>query len=92
MVEFDEADHAVGRGSERGVSNAEMLNVIELGRPIRKEPAYVRRGATVGFGEERVTFTHSFRSRPNIAIWVVAGVSDDNPNCVVVTCWTKQSR
>ena len=91
MVEFDSGGHAHGRGSERGVSNAEVLKVLELGRPLRKEPAFVICPGG-GFEEERVTFEHEFRSRPDLAIGVVAGVSDANQNCVIVTCWTKKTR
>lgn len=91
MVEFDQAGHSLRRGDERGVSNAEVLKVVEFGRALRKESAFVRSPGG-GFEEERVTFEYEFRSRPGLAIGVVAGVSDTNPNCVIVTCWTKKKR
>lgn len=79
-------DHAHERGTERSVSNEEMLRTIELGSPIRKESTVVQDFAG-DFDEERVTFTHRFVSRPGLTIGVVAGISESNPNAVVVTCW-----
>jgi hypothetical protein len=88
-VEFDRAGHAEQRGEEREVSNKEMLTAVLNGRAELKETQFVR-GRDGGFDEERVRFRNEPRSRPELAIIVIAGISDRNPNCVIVSCWTKR--
>ena len=79
-------DHAYERGAERGVSIEEVLRTIESGRPVQKESSVVQRPEG-DFDEERVRFTHSPASRPDVVIGVVAGISEVDPKAVVITCW-----
>ena len=88
-VEFDKAGHAEQRGEERDVSIKEMLAAILDGRAELKETQFVH-GRDGGFDEERVRFRNEPRSRPDVALIVIAGISDRNPNCVIVSCWTKR--
>ncbi|WP_143171755.1 hypothetical protein [Rhizobacter sp. OV335] len=88
-VGFDRAGHAEQRGEERGVSIKEMLAAILDGRAEFKESQFVHE-RDGGFDEERVRFRNEPRSRPDVAIVVIAGLSDRNPNCVIVSCWTQR--
>lgn len=85
MVQF--AGHAIDRGGQRGISVQEMLDTVRLGRTSTRETVALYE-AGQEFDEERLRFTHAFQSRRRQQIVVVAGLSDLNPNCVVVTCWT----
>lgn len=88
-VRFDDAGHAEGRGEERGISIKEMLDAVLLGVLVRRESHLVGKGVS-SFDEERVTFKRQFNSHRDAAL-VVAGVSDEYPDCVIVTCMRKKS-
>jgi len=78
-------EHSNERGNERNISVAEMLKVIEVGRPVAKESYFVRQH---DLEEERVTFEHTFAHRA-APVRVVACVSDAYPDCVVLTTFIR---
>lgn len=83
-VQFDQGDHALDRGHQRGISIDEMLRTVLEGQAKDMQRQELRlRGRHVT--EERLTFMRFFASR-RASIKVIVALSDAYEDCVIITC------
>jgi hypothetical protein len=88
---FDEAGHALGQGEERLFSSEEMVECIKRGLLTRREQK-LHKTPTKDVLQERAVFSKEFDSRPRDIGNVVAAISDDEDDCVIITAFWKKKR